>query len=81
MVLGRAGTQVLAGFTPRHKLAGTQCPAGPSGCFHCGCHADEHAEAEVGHHLETVSGSGTKFSEAKQKRNGPEKHTPPHSGA
>lgn len=46
-----------------------------------GCCADEPSRVEVSHDLETVSGSGRKFSEAKQERNGPKKHPPPHLGA
>lgn len=43
---------------------------------HCGCCTGEHDGVGVSHHLKTVSGSGRKFSEVKQERNGSEKNLP-----
>lgn len=43
---------------------------------HCGCCTGEHDGVGVSRHLKTVSGSGRKFREVKQERNGSEKNLP-----
>lgn len=82
MVLGRTGTQVFLLASERDKsMQESSVSLVPLSPAHYGHHADEHGGIDLSHLLETVSGSGRIFSEAKQERNAPEKHPPPQFGA